>query len=174
MLARFFQKYTGFLRNLKASYVINNWLHAGQLRQNRAYYRRFGLRKNVFSPIGSKDFSGKHDPDIPWLDQPGALERLEQHPLFQALDAGMQSKIRQFVTDGYTVLENYFPEGATTALNAEVDRLLDSGKPDSTTPAAKFSTCPSKATWPEIFSAIHLCWKSCLFCWANRRCHFNP
>lgn len=128
MLARFFQKYTGFLRNLKASYVINNWLHAGQLRHNRVYYRRFGLRKNVFSPIGSKDFGGKHDSDIPWLDQPGALERLEQHPWFQALDAGMQSKIRQFVTDGYTVLENYFPEGATTALNAEVDRLLDSGK----------------------------------------------
>lgn len=87
-----------------------------------------GFGKMFFSPIGSKDFGGKHDSDIPWLDQPGALERLEQHPWFQALDAGMQSKIRQFVTDGYTVLENYFPEGATTALNAEVSRLLDSGK----------------------------------------------
>jgi len=151
MLARFFQKYTGFLRNLKASYVINNWLHAGQLRHNRAYYRRFGLRKNVFSPIGSKDFGGKHDPDIPWLDQPGALERLEQHPWFQALDAGMQSKIRQFVTDGYTVLENYFPESATTALNAEVDRLLDSGETGFNYTGRKIFNLPEQSDVAESF-----------------------
>ncbi len=128
MLSRFFQKYTGFLRNLKASYVINNLLHADTLRPNGSYYRRFGLRKSVLSPIGSKDFGGKHDPDIPWLDQPGALERLVQDNTFQSMDAGMQSKIRQFVTDGYMVLENYFPESATAALNAEVDHLLDSGQ----------------------------------------------
>ncbi len=151
MLARFFQKYTGFLRNLKASYVINNWLHAGQLRANRAYYRRFGLRKNVFSPIGSKDFGGKHDPDIPWLDQPGALERLNQHSGFQTMDAGMQSKIRQFVTDGYTVLENYFPESATTALNAEIDRLLDSGETGFNYTGRKIFNLPEQSDVAESF-----------------------
>lgn len=128
MLARFFQKYTGFLRNLKVSYVINNWLNAKQLRPNRDLYRRFGLRKNVLSPVGSKDFGGKHHPDIPWLDQPGALEKLVQDATFQSFDATTQTKIQQFVTDGYMVLEAYFPEDATSALNAEVDHLLDSGK----------------------------------------------
>ena len=145
MLARFFQKYTGFLRNLKVSYVINNLMHSDLLRPNRQYYGRFGIRKNIFSPIGSKDFGGKHDPDIPWLDQPGAIERLEQHSQFHALDAEMQSKIRQFVTDGYLVLENYFPESATTALNAEVDRLLDSGKTSFNYTGRKIFNLPAQS-----------------------------
>lgn len=128
MLSRFFQKYTGFLRNLKLSYVINNWLHARQLRGNKTLYERFGLRKSVFSPVGSKDFGVNHSPDIPWLDRPDALEQLERDAAFRAFDPALQTKIRQFVTDGYLVLENFFPEPDTTALNAEVDQLLDSGK----------------------------------------------
>ena len=127
MLARLFQKYTGFLRNLKASYVINNLLHAEQLRPNKAFYRQFGLKKSVFSPVGSKDFS-RHHPGIPWLDRPGAMVRMEEDPAFQAFDARVQSKMRQFVTDGYMVLDNYFSQTETDALNAEVARLLDSGK----------------------------------------------
>ncbi|MCC6278971.1 MAG: phytanoyl-CoA dioxygenase family protein [Saprospiraceae bacterium] len=151
MLARFFQKYTGFLRNLKASYVINNLLHVGDLRPNRVYYRRFGLRKNVWSPIGSKDFGGQHDPDIPWLDQPGAMERLEQHPRFQSLNAEMQSKIRQFVTDGYLVLENYFPESDTAALNAEVAQLLDSGKTGFNYTGRKIFNLPAQSEIADSF-----------------------
>ena len=46
MLQRFFQKYSGFLRNLKASYVINNFLNAGRLKHNRSLYQRYGLKKN--------------------------------------------------------------------------------------------------------------------------------
>jgi len=128
MLQRFFQKYTGFLRSLKIVYVLNNLLQVGRLKSNRALYRRFGLRKSIFSPLGSRDFGKKHHPDIPWLDQPGASEKLEQHPEFQKLDPALQVKIRHFVTDGYMVLEHFFPKTDTDALNTEVDTLLQSGK----------------------------------------------
>lgn len=127
-LQRFFQRYTGFLRNLKPAYVLNNLLNAGRLKQNRELYRRYGLRKSIFSPIGSRDFGADHHPDIPWLDQPKALERLEQNADFQTFDESLKNKIRHFVTDGYLVLENFFPEKDTAALNAEVDKLLQSGK----------------------------------------------
>jgi len=126
-LQRFFQKHTGWLRNLKASYILNNLLNAGRLKQNRELYRRYGLRKSIFSPVGSADFA-QHHSDIPWLDQPNALENLEQNAEFQSFDANLKNKIRQFVTEGYTVLENFFPEKETSALNEEVDELLKSGK----------------------------------------------
>ncbi|MCA0238132.1 MAG: phytanoyl-CoA dioxygenase family protein [Bacteroidetes bacterium] len=128
MFSRLFQKYTGFLRNLKASYVINNLMHAAQLRRNQAFYKQMGLKKSVFSPIGARDFEGRHHPDIPWLDRPNALQRLEEDLTFQAFEPRLQTKFRQFVTDGYLVLENFFPREETDQLVAEVEGLLNSGK----------------------------------------------
>jgi hypothetical protein len=128
MLGRFFQRYTGFLRSLKAVYVLNNLLNARRLAPNRRLYRRYGLRKSIFSPIGNADFKGRHHADIPWLDRPDAAAQLRQHPTFLALDAAMQAKALQFLQEGYTVLEGFFPQEATDALNAEVDRMLESGQ----------------------------------------------
>lgn len=125
MLQRIFQRYTGFLRSLKAVYVINNLLHFKQLWANRQLYRRYGLRKSVFSPVGSADF-GQHHADIPWLDRPDAAEQLERHPDFQQFEPEWQAKIRQYLSDGYLILEQFFGPADTDALNAEVDRLLDS------------------------------------------------
>ena len=127
-LQRFFQKYTGKLRNLKAVYVINNLLNADRLKHNRPLYRRYGLRKSIYSPIGSSDFKAGHHPDIPWLDRPGALETLEQHPDFQHFSAEWQAAARLFVEKGYLILRNVFSEADTDALNAEVDQLLQAGK----------------------------------------------
>lgn len=127
-LQRLFQKYTGKLRNLKAVYVVNNLLNADRLKHNRALYRRYGLRKSIFSPIGSSDFKAGHHPDIPWLDRPGAMEAMERHPDFQHFSPEWQAAARLFVEKGYLILRNVFSAEDTDALNAEVDDLLRSGK----------------------------------------------
>lgn len=126
-LQRFFQKYTGVLRGLKAAYVANNLLNTGRLKHNRDLYRRYGLRKSIFSPLGSKDFQ-THHPDIPWLDRPGAREALEASAGFRQFDPVLQDKIRQFERDGFLVLENFFSETLTAALDQEVADMLASGK----------------------------------------------
>lgn len=128
MLQRFFQKYTGFLRSLKAVYVINNVLHAQHLKPNKALYQRFGLKKSVFSPIGSSDFKGKHHPDIPWIDQENALSQIEVQPDWDKLPAAFQAKISHFIENGFMVLENYFPQNDTDALNETVAQMLETGK----------------------------------------------
>ncbi len=127
-LQRLFQKYTGKLRNLKAVYVLNNLLNARRLRHNVALYQRYGLRKSIFSPLGSRDFRPEHHPDIPWIDRPGALDNLEQNAEFQQFPLEQQQAIRQFVEKGYLVLNRFFPQAATDALNAEVDALVAAGK----------------------------------------------
>lgn len=128
MLQRFFQRYTGFLRSLKVVYVLNNLLNHRRLSRNKSLYRQYGLRKAIWSPLGSADFAGRTHPDIPWLDRPDALERIGKDPAFQAMPAQLQSKLRQFVQEGYCVLEQFYSETDTDAFNAEVDRLLGAGK----------------------------------------------
>ncbi len=129
MLRRFFQKYTGFIRDMKAAYVVNNILNSGRLKHNRELYRRYGLHKSIYSPLGHADFDKQgHSGDIPWLDRDDRLTALEQNADFQSFEKPLQEKIRQFERDGFMVLEGVYPEAETQALNAEVDDLLAKGK----------------------------------------------
>lgn len=125
-LQKLFRKYTGILRGLKIVYVVNNLLHAKKLRRNRDLYKRYGLKKSVFGPIGRHDFSGSN-PDIPWLDRPGAEAALVSDPHFEGLGPEMQEQVRRFVWEGYMILRGFYSEEEVETLNREVDRLLNSG-----------------------------------------------
>jgi hypothetical protein len=122
-LRHLFQRYTGAVRGWKAPYVLFNLLNAGKLRPNRALYKRYGLKKSVFAPIGLHDFKQK-SPDVPWLDRPDAKERLSQDPAFLAFDPEIQNQILRFVDDGYMTLKGFFSPAAVQRLNAEIERLL--------------------------------------------------
>jgi hypothetical protein len=129
LLQRIFQQYTGFLRSLKAVYVINNLLHAGKLLRNRALYHRFGVSKSVFGPIGFSDFKDNpHSDEAPWLDRPERLALLENNAEFRAFPPELQAEIRRFESDGYMILPRFFSEEDTALLNREVDEMLESGK----------------------------------------------
>lgn len=128
-LSKFFRKYTGFLRGLKIVYVANNLLHANKLRHNKMLYREYGLKKNIFSPIGLRDFP-EHAAGMPWLDRPDAEAALEAHPRFASFDADTQAQLRQFVREGYMILKGFYTEEEADRLNAEVDRLLRAGETD--------------------------------------------
>lgn len=128
-LAKIFQRYTGLLRSLKASYVINNLIHANALTRNRVLYKKFGLKKSIFAPIGQKDFAseaGMHE--LPWLDRPDALRLLAMHPDFAKFDTQTQLQLKQFVTDGYMVFEDFVDDESIDTLNKEVDTLLSEGQ----------------------------------------------
>jgi hypothetical protein len=122
-----FKKQTGFLRCLKVSYVINNLLNAGKLRHNKSLYEKHGLKKSIFSPVGSHDFH-RHTGELPWLDRPGAAEALEQHPDFQNFDGETQEQLRRFVRDGFLILRGFYTAGEVDGLNGEVARLLHDRK----------------------------------------------
>jgi ectoine hydroxylase len=127
-LQRLFSRYTGWLRSLKAVYVINNLLNARQLAHNRRLYRQHGLQKSIFAPIGKRDFLKNKTSEHPWLDRPDALKALAQHPDFQTFGPEVQAQMRQFVRDGYMVLRGLIPSGDVSVLNAEVDQCLADGK----------------------------------------------
>jgi ectoine hydroxylase len=128
MLNKVFAKYTGFLRNLKLSYYINNWLNARQLAHNRKLYKERGVQKSILAPIGSKDFKPSDATEIPWLDQPNAMELLEKNLEFHQLSAEEQTAVKHFVEEGYLILDSFFTNEQVNALNQEVEDLLHSGK----------------------------------------------
>jgi ectoine hydroxylase len=127
-LQRFFARYSGFLRSLKGAYIINNLLNAKLLQRNRDLYKRFGLRKSIFAPIGAKDFERVRQNDLPWIDRTDALESMEAQPGYHDLSPTLREKVRQFIEEGYLILENFVPAAETQAMNAEVENLLVSGK----------------------------------------------
>ncbi len=128
MLARLFEKYTGFVRNLKAVYVLNNVLNAPRLARNRRFFEKMGLRKSIFAPVGHRDFSKAKRGERPWLDAPDALQKLTQHVDYQSFTPEIQEQLRHFVTDGYLVLRGFFSEKDVADLNAEVEKLRTEGR----------------------------------------------
>ncbi len=124
-----FKKQTGFLRGLKASYIINNLLNASKLQHNKPLYQKHGLHKSIFSPIGSHDFK-KHSDSIPWLDRPGAGHALEEHPDFQQFSSEIKAQIRQFVDKGFMILKGFYSSDEADKAVAEIDRLLNEHKTD--------------------------------------------
>ncbi len=116
-------RYTGVLREFKASYVLYNVLNRDKLQRNKALYRKYGIKKSILSPIGHKDMPD-HPLDKPWLDQENALEQVVQHPDYSNLSDEQQAAVKHFIQHGYLVLKGFFKEEAIDQLNAEMDNML--------------------------------------------------
>lgn len=122
-----FSQYTGSLRSWKGAYVVHNLLNWEKLVPNIRLYKKYKVRKSIFSPIGKKDFKTPHQ-DIPWLDQADALEKLVKHPDWVSFNPEEQASIRQFVKEGFLILPGFFKNEKVDALNKDMDALLGEQK----------------------------------------------
>lgn len=125
-LNRWFKKYTGPLRQFKLVYVINNLLNGKQLLHNKALYRRYGLNKSIYAPLGKSDFRENTGGEIPWLDRSGALKVLQENPQFRGWSPNLQKELTRFVEDGYMIIKNFFAPENVDRLNEEIAELLES------------------------------------------------
>ena len=123
-LSKRFAKYTGVLRRLKMVYAINNLLNMNFLKHNIPLYQKFGIRKKIWQPIGSQDFSNSSGVDLPWLDQPNAAQAVQTHPAFLQFSPDLQAKILQFIEEGFIILEGFFEPEAVDQHNEIIAQLL--------------------------------------------------
>ena len=128
LLRDIFKKYTGFLRDLKLVYVINNYLNADKLKHNKELYKKYGIKKSVFSNISSQDIP-RHQ-DIPWIDKSNAKETVQKHPDFKTFDSITQEAILHFIDYGYLILKNFYSETETNSLNQNINEILSDKKAD--------------------------------------------
>lgn len=125
-----FKKQTGFLRGLKLSYVINNWLNAKKLQHNKSLYKKFGVNKSIYSPIGSKDFKYSLAESFPWLDTPAIAGTLPQNEEFCQFSNDEQKQILNFIENGFLILKGFYNDEEVEKINSEVERLLAERKTD--------------------------------------------
>ena len=121
LLKRLFSRYTGFLRSLKLTYVLNNVINYRKLKHNKSMLKDLGLRHNVIGPIGTSDLP--ETDEVPWLDGPDALDQLKSHPRWSSFDDEMQRLLIQFVEEGYMVLKGFYSAEEVLGLNREIDQL---------------------------------------------------
>ena len=103
---KWLQTYTGFWRNLRLLHFIYNYINRQKLKRNKDLYKRFGIKKSVYSSISSKDFIGKPN-RLPWLDYPVTQEKLMEHPVFMQFDKSIQTALLGWHRNGFLVLASH-------------------------------------------------------------------
>ncbi len=123
------QKYTGKLRSLKFSYMVNNFFNRKKLAHNKKLYQKFGINKSIYSPIGREDVAHIDGP-LPWLDRSTSLEAVEQHPTFLAFDLDRKQAIRNFIEHGYLILKNFLDKETVAEINEDIKNLIEQNQLD--------------------------------------------
>jgi ectoine hydroxylase-related dioxygenase (phytanoyl-CoA dioxygenase family) len=117
------------LRALKLTYVINNFLNRKKLKHNKAIYKKLGIKKSIYSPLGKQDIEDINLPG-PWLDDDNAIEKVKAHPTFQNFSSKKQEQVLNFITQGYLILPNFYTKEEVKAFNDEIQQLIDQKKLD--------------------------------------------
>jgi phytanoyl-CoA hydroxylase len=115
------------LRTYKITYAVYNFFHRRALQQHLPLFRRYGVRKQYFSPLSSADFKGI-DGEKPWLDVQDSREVLPNHAVFQSLPLRLQTPLLAWSEEGYAILPQFFDSETVDKINAEIDQLLETKK----------------------------------------------
>lgn len=121
MIKRLMDKYTGQLRSWKWVYWVNNLLNRDKLQHNQQVLSRMGLDRNLYKSIGTKDLP--HSDELPWLDQPDALEKMKTDPVFQKFGQEEQDGLVNFVQNGFLVLKGHFLQSSIDQHNEVIRQL---------------------------------------------------
>lgn len=126
-MAKFFEKYTGFLRSLKINYLIYNLSQYSKLKANKSLYKKYGLKKSVFRSISNADFKNLPD-ELPWLDKKNVSnEDIRLNPAFKSFSSDWQDQMLKWRENGYIILKQFITEDKVNNINQEIKTLLNKG-----------------------------------------------
>jgi ectoine hydroxylase len=114
------------LRDFKFFHWIYNLLHFRQLLHNRRAYRKYRIRRPLFSSISSRDFPDKESQA--WLDRGSSRDLVTGHPAFQRFDPEIQKGLMEWSENGMLLWKHFMEDGTVEAVNREIDRLLERKK----------------------------------------------
>ena len=114
-------------RDFRLVYILYNFFHRRRLRHNRSLYRHWQIKKPVYWNVSSVDFAHL-PPRRPWLDEPGALQQLQEDKQYKKLPAATQQYLQQWINEGFIILPGFLTPAITDAVNEAIDRLLQQKK----------------------------------------------
>lgn len=116
---KWINQYTGFVRQLRFVYWLNNWRHRKQLAKNKAIYQKFGIQQSVLKCIDSRILK-KYVGDIRNF-QP---ETKTSTPDISQLSPKIQSAISNFDEQGFVKLDGFLSAEQVASINQAIENGL--------------------------------------------------
>ncbi|KIC63048.1 phytanoyl-CoA dioxygenase family protein [Chryseobacterium taiwanense] len=110
------------IRNYKLPYIIYNFFNKSKLKHNIPLYKKYGINKNYFSSISSKDFA-----HLPENERKINLHKLTETAFYKNLTEENKSSVNSFDDKGYLILRNYLSPETADQINIEIDKLMAEG-----------------------------------------------
>jgi ectoine hydroxylase len=110
------------LKDFKPVHWVNNLLHYRQLMHNKEAYKKYGVKKSIYNSVSSKDFPDKTS--SAWLDINDSSLEVEQKPGFFSFSADVQQQLKNWSSNGYLHIKNYFTAAQVDAVNEAVQQLI--------------------------------------------------
>ncbi|GAB4138565.1 MAG: hypothetical protein Fur0041_13570 [Bacteroidia bacterium] len=123
------KKYWGNLRRLRMLHVLFNIKNYGKLSQNKALYRRFGIKKSVVASLAHKDIQ-KSGEEVPWMDQQPSKEDI----LIKLRKTNIPQHLHQAVLDwpenGYLIIPGAFAAEFCDRISRELEQSIENNLVD--------------------------------------------
>lgn len=110
------------IRNYKLPYVIYNFFNKNKLKHNIPLYKKYGVKKNYFSSISSKDFS-----HLPASKREVHQEKMMNTDFYKSLSEENKESASRYNDNGYLILKNYLNSSTVDQINAEIEKLMNDG-----------------------------------------------
>lgn len=107
------------IRNYKLPYIIYNFFNKSKLKHNIPLYKKYGIYKNYFSSISSKDFA-----HLPTQKRRVDEQKLTETSFYKNLTEENKNSVDSFDDKGYLILRNYLSPENADKINTEIDKLL--------------------------------------------------
>jgi len=147
------------LKKLKPIHWLYNLLHYKKLLHNKDAFKKYNLKKPLFTSISSKDFPDKKS--RAWLDTGISKELAPTHPAFNTFQEDIQKQLINWSDNGFMLLQNFFDDNLVQSVNAEIDiiekKQLIKPTHDNKLPFAnRISTVIKNVTYtPELVSILN-------------------
>ncbi|WP_238536335.1 phytanoyl-CoA dioxygenase family protein [Chryseobacterium populi] len=102
--------------------MVYNFFNRKKLKHNIPLYKKFGINKNYFSSISSKDFSHLSDTERV-IDE----NKLIHTAFYKNLSEENKESVINYNNNGYLVLKNYLDNDTVDKINSEIHKLMTDG-----------------------------------------------
>lgn len=110
------------IRNYKLPYIIYNFFNKKKLKHNIPLYNKYGVNKNYYSSISSKDFQHISD-----SEREVKYDKILETVFYKNLTEENKNSVCNYDDNGYLILRNFLKPETVDQINNEIDQLMKNG-----------------------------------------------
>ncbi|MFO7822419.1 MAG: phytanoyl-CoA dioxygenase family protein [Cyclobacterium sp.] len=116
------------LKRIKILTEAYNLFNHNKLSYLKPLYMKYGLKKQFFQSISSKDFPRNESQNLPLFDKVNSADELPNKLSFKALPEGIKKELLSWSNEGFALLKDFFSENEVEFINEKINELAKSNK----------------------------------------------